>query len=389
MIATPGQTSLSVADLLNAAVEASQPTREQHERATRSYGHVGGWICDPNGSLAWSSPQYSPQGSFVYGTVVRPLWQHEFDLDALARLNINPYRVSSDEAYRLVSERIAEHGDLRKRMELHARCVRLKYKDDFHHDVTPACDDPRPGGAMLIRAKPEERADGSPWSSWKANDAFGFARWFATRNTTLLESRVLASVDPEPPYIPASQKTPLRKIVQLVKMRRNRFYKPDNVPSSILLTTMAAQCYSGQAFSLEANIEIVGSMSAWAQREGDLLRVPHPTLADEDLAKGLNAEGKSRLREFLRQYQSELIDLGNQRGIHRICEGMGTMYESSAVDSAVRGIAASVQDARARDALHVGRVGVPLVVVTGRAMAGDIMPRPNPPHSFYGGPLDQ
>lgn len=384
-----GNRAFTVEDLLDAAVEACQPTREQHERAVTSYRHVGGWVCDTDGSLARYSPRYSPQGSFVYGTVVRPVWQHEFDLDALARLCVDPYRVSSDEAYALVSTRIAEHGDLRKRMEPHPRCIRLKYKDDFHHDVTPACDDPRPGRAMLIRAKPEERVDDSPWASWKVNDAFGFARWFIGKNATLLESRMLASVDPEPPYVPAGDKTPLRKIVQLVKMRRNRFYKPADVPSSIMLTTMAGECYSGQAFSLEANIAVVGSMSAWANREGDLLSVPHPTIPEEDLAKGLDTEAKSRLREFLRTYLAELIDLGSQRGIHRVCEGLGKMYEPPAVESAVRSLADSVQDARARDALHVGRAAVPLIIVTNKVTAGDIMPRPNPTHSFHGGAIDQ
>jgi hypothetical protein len=381
--------TIAVEDLLDAAVEACQPTPEQHERAVTSYRHVGGWVCDPEGSLARYSPRYSPQGSFVYGTVVRPLWQHEFDLDALARLCLDPYRVSSDEAYALVSARISQHGDLRKRMEPHPRCVRLKYKDDFHHDVTPACDDPRPGRAMLIRAKPEERVDGSPWASWKVNDAFGFARWFIGRNATLIESRMLASVDPEPPFVAASQKTPLRKIVQLVKMRRNRFYEPVDIPSSIMLTTMAGECYSGQAFSLEANIAVVGSMSAWADRQGDSLKVPHPTIPEEDLAKGLDSEGRARLREFLQTYHAELIALGSHRGIHRISEGLGKMYDGQAVESAVRSLADSVQDARARDALHVGRTAVPLIIVTNKVTASDIMPRPNPTHSFHGGAIDQ
>ncbi len=384
-----GHRAFTVEDLLDAAVEACQPTREQHERAVTSYRHVGGWVCDPMGSLACYSPRYSPQGSFVYGTVVRPAWQHEFDLDALAGLCIDPYRVCSDEAYAIVSRRIAEHGDLRTRMEPHPRCIRLKYKDDFHHDVTPACDDPRPGRAMLIRAKPEERVDDSPWASWKTNDAFGFARWFIGKNATFLESRMLASVDPEPPYVPAGETTPLRKIMQLVKMRRNRFYEPADVPSSIMLTTMAGECYSGQEFSLEANVAVVGSMSAWTEREGDSLKVPHPTIPEEDLAKGLDSNGRARLREFLRTYHHELVALGSQRGIHRISEGMGKMYETPAVEAAVRSLAESVQDARTRDALHVGRAAVPLIIVTNKVTAADIMPRPNPAHSFHGGPIDQ
>lgn len=378
---------ITLEDSLDQAVEAAQPTKEQHARAVTSYEHVGDWVCDPDGSLGHLEPRYSPQGSFVYGTVVRPLWQHEFDLDALARLDIDPFEVSSDEAYALVKKRIAEHGDLRKRMEPHPHCIRLRYKDDFHHDVTPACDDPRPGGAILIRAKPEERVDRSPWSSWKPNDAFGYARWFNARNMAALEARLLALVDPSPVYVPASGKTPLRKIVQLIKMRRNRHYKPDECPSSIMLTTMAAECYAGQRFTIGSNIEVVGHMAEWAEREGDRLAVWHPTLDDVNLAEGLGGKGMARLREFLRKYHGELVALAEGRGVHRVAGSLAKMYDASISDAAMRSLAQTVNDARDREALHVGRAGAPLVVVTGNA-AADIMRQPNRPHNFHGGSLE-
>lgn len=391
MIATTRSSPFGVADLLNRAVEAAQPTREQHERAFSSYHHVGEWVCDPDGRLGPFRPRYSPQGSFVYGTVVRPLWQHEFDVDALTRMEIDPYNMSADEAYTRLAARISEHGDLAKRMELMPRCVRLNYAGDFHHDATPACQDPRPGRALLIPAKKEERLNSSAWASWKSSDPFGYATWFSSKNLPVLESRMLAGVDPAPRYEPASEKTPLRKIVQLTKMRRNRFYRPEGAPSSILITTMAAECYCGQPFTLEANIEVVAQMSSWAEREGENLSVPHPTLPEDDFAAGMGSDAKAHFREFLRTYLKELVAMSGSRGIHRITDSMRDMYEGPVAESAVRSMAETVQTARANKTLHVGRRAAPLVVVASKAAgaATNVMPRANRDHSFHGGPIEE
>lgn len=380
---------LRTRDLLDAALEAAQPSRSQHEQAISAYGAVGSWLAAPQSGLAKYSPSIFPQGSFLLRTVVRPHSRHEFDLDLVTQLAVDPDRTVADAVAELIRDRLAEHDGMKKRLDTDRfpRCLRLVYANDFHLDVVPAC----PGiGANGIRVpeKPPKRPDSSPGSSWKPNDPIGYANWFEDRTRLGIDESVIMAkgVAPEPPYEAAKSKAPLRKFVQLIKMRRNQYYRPDNAPSSILLTTMAGRVYGGQDFTVEGLFAVVDAMSRWADAQGDTLKVSNPTIDHEDFAEALSATDKQALRHFLRVYRSELDKLALTNGIDLQASSLREMFGAKSIESALRAIAEDVNAARDPSSvrrLYTGRDAATLGIAVSPVVG--TLQKPNPGHTFYGG----
>jgi hypothetical protein len=389
LLSTSLLTGLRTRDLLEAVLEAAQPSRAQHEQAVSAYGAVSKWLADPACALAQHAPSIFPQGSFLLRTVVRPYWRHEFDLDLVTRLAVDASRVASDVVAALIRDRLVEHQGFKERLDVDRfpRCLRLKYANDFHLDVVPAC--PGSGASGIgVPEKTQKRRDSSPGASWKPNDPIGYATWFETRTRVGFDESIVLSkaIAPEPPYEPAHSKAPLRKFVQLIKLRRNQYYKPDDAPSSILLTTMAGEVYRGDQFTLEGLLMVVRAMSKWADTQGDALNVPNPTISSEDFASPLTNAQKQALRNFLQTYCVELSGLAQVQGIDQQATTLRELFGSQPVDRALRSIAESVNAAREASAatrLYTGRDSATLGI--GIAPVAGVVAKPNPPHTFYGG----
>jgi hypothetical protein len=320
--------------------------------------------------------------------VVRPYWQHEFDLDLVARLAVDANSVASDTLAGLIRDRMLEHQGLKERIDLERfpRCIRLEYADDFHLDVVCACPCYAPP-KIWIPEKPAQRQDSSHAASWKLNDPFGYAEWFEQRTEVghAHEGALAKSIAPPPPYEIAEAKAPLRKFVQLIKLRRNQYYKPLDAPSSILLTTMAGQVYAGQDFTLDGLALVVTAMSTWADNEGDALCVMNPTIPTEDFAGSLNSTEKRELRVFLQTYRNELATLAQVKGLDEQARSLGAMFGASPIDRALQTLANSVNSARhasSTSRLYTGREAATLgIALTTTSVT---LPKPNPSHTFFG-----
>lgn len=103
----------------------------------------------------------------------------------------------------------------------------------------------------------------------------------------LVERSGSASVAPVPPREPATLKAPLRKIVQLIKRARDLDFIGDaEIPSSILITTMASRAYRGEE-NLAEGLENVlkGMNSAIKSASPGRVVVANPTNPQEDFAR--------------------------------------------------------------------------------------------------------
>jgi hypothetical protein len=284
-------------DLLNRVVDAIQLTPEQHNRAETLYTEIGAWLAAPGTLLARYSPDIFPQGSMLMQTTVRPMSikgdEIEFDLDLVGRHNIDPNVVHSGKLYAMVKKRLEENPNYKERLEPKGRCLRLNYPDDlFHIDVIPACPDPSSAQrhAILIPDKDKWLKEQPPLTSYKKSDPLGYADWFE-RNTVVCqrteERSSFASTAPVPPREPANLKAPLRKIVQIIKRCRDLdFLGNEEIPSSILITTMASQAYGGEESLAEGLDNVLRAIDTKikAARTNRVV-VLNPTNSNEDFAK--------------------------------------------------------------------------------------------------------
>lgn len=252
--------------------EVDLPERA-YELAQSRYEDIAAWIARPDSNLAAYDSHVFVQGSFAFGTAIRPVNDgDDYDLDFSCKLRRGVSRETHTqerlkamlgrelEAYRSARQ-------IQKRLEEKNRCWRLGYRDElpFHMDVVPGirADESR---RRELRERMEqtgvefavaqEAARRALWitdlqhqdyrtlsTNWPSSNPGGYQLWFTSRMRSP-EKRVLAEaqVDPVPVY---RSKTPLQQVVQLLKRHRDKLFKdvPDSKPVSIILTTVAGVAY--------------------------------------------------------------------------------------------------------------------------------------------------
>lgn len=238
---------LSFIDRLISDIELS-PT--QHAQAKQSYEAVTDVLQKIGSPIQGFSPRNRAQGSMRIGTTIRPPAQDEFDLDVLCWLDASGHRYTPHQIYELVWDTLGNHATYREMRVRRSRCIRLPYARQFHLDITPAIPD-------WIRGTPSLYIPDREQKIWCSTHPISFADdWFKPislrlpriveliANTANIKAAFSASVEPLPEY-GAFEKTPLQRIVQLVKHDRDRHFADDakHRPSSILLTTLTAQAY--------------------------------------------------------------------------------------------------------------------------------------------------
>jgi hypothetical protein len=146
---------------------------------------------------------------------------------------------------------------------------------------------------------------------WLISNTEGYARWFESRMrlaTTVLESRArdarVASISDLPAY---RWKTPLQRSVQLLKRHRDVMFEShfDARPISIIITTLAACAYRGEADIASAMERILADMESLVNSGRP--RVPNPVNPAEDFAdKWDTSEGRQlQLEENFRRWVAQ------------------------------------------------------------------------------------
>ena len=118
-------------------------TKEQHEAAVKSYRYVGDWLADSSSPLTRYAPEILPQGSFLIGTMTRPILENdELDIDLVCKFEGKPTSWTQYDLKKAVGDRLKANGILEKLLVIpdRRRCWKLKYTDaaKFHMDVVPS-----------------------------------------------------------------------------------------------------------------------------------------------------------------------------------------------------------------------------------------------------------
>ncbi|WP_316348107.1 nucleotidyltransferase [Desulfuromonas acetoxidans] len=284
-----------------------------YDKARKRYEDLGEWFDRDESAVSGSNPHIFPQGSFRLGTAIRPLDEsEEYDLDLACKLRNGITKDShTQETLKKVIgfelEAYRKARGIKNELEPKHRCWRLEYQDDlsFHMDIVPCIPaDEKRRKAILESIRNtglDEYVAGAAsqttisitddqhegyrhiCENWNISNPEGYAKWFEYRmnpqkTRALLEK---AQVDEMPLF---KKKTPLQRVVQILKRHRDNWSKnnPDSKPISIIITTLAARAYEGET-------DIVEALGNVLEKMGDLVRptkprVPNPVDPEEDFA---------------------------------------------------------------------------------------------------------
>jgi len=324
-----------------------------YEKAEARYKDLSEWFGRKEARCYAFNPHIYSQGSFRIGTVIRPIDDDgEYDLDMGCRLRVGATKnthtqhqlkdlIGADlEGYRVA------RGIQKKRQEK-PRCWRLEYSDklNFHLDIVPSIPETFERRRLIQEAivrtgAPSELAslvanltgaitDNRRWNyriihdDWLLSNSEGFAIWFESRMRlakALMESLALQARAAKVDELPAFRwKSPLQRCVQLLKRHRDIFFTddPDGKPASVLITTLSARAYEGEAEIADALETILSTMGSQVNPTSP--RVPNPVNPAEDFAdrwsdpasRHQNLEAK--FRNWLKQAQIYFEATGKER----------------------------------------------------------------------------
>jgi hypothetical protein len=295
--------------LFELLVELLDIPRSHYEKATERYRSLGDWFHRDESGIAGYEPEVYPQGSFRYGTVIRPLVKtEEYDLDLVCQIALNKAQVCQSDVKYLVGTEVkayAEAHSFKEPAEEKHRCWRLNYADhvSFHMDILPSIPEDSQTTASLIHSRvPSELAataiaitdNRHPHyaliaNDWPSSNPRGYARWFEgrmrgaaeSRLRQLVQERAYATVDEIPTY---EWKTPLQRSIQILKRHRDVMFMeaPEWKPLSMVITTLAAHAYGGESDLSLALFNIVEGMPTYIRSARP--RVPNPVNPAEDFA---------------------------------------------------------------------------------------------------------
>jgi hypothetical protein len=319
----------SVNTLLQSIVKAIEIPRSYYVKAVARHRSLGEWLCRPESRVAVFGPAVVPQGSFQYGTVVRPLLPTDkYDLDNVTTLQVAKTRMSQKELKNLYGAEIKAYAiahNMTDPIDERNRCWRLFYADEFsfHLDALPCVPEdqqiidaivkigvPAPLATLAVaitdRRHPQyEQISATLFSS----NPRGFAAWFEQcarswalpRLRDLVKLNLYASVEDVPAY---EFKTPLQQSIQILKRHRDVMFRasPTVAPISMIITNLAAHAYAGELDLYTALTNIVARMPQFVRSERP--RVPNPANPAEDYADKWSLD--PRLERYFWQWHTQI-----------------------------------------------------------------------------------
>lgn len=317
------------------------------------------------------------QGSFLLGTVVRPLrygQEADYDLDVVFDLPLSKFDVEPAHLKKVVGDRLREKSIYKGMLKQEGRrCWTLVYSSQdaigFHLDILPAIpDEPqRSTGQIAITHREAERYE------WRSSNPRGYGLWFKQKQQNIFrqlqkaaktrlwesEPHVYKSADEIPD---ALVKTPLQRTVQILKRHRDvRFagkHNEEDKPISIILTTLSAQVYNGEAdvtSSVSRVIERLHShaillSSDWIHKAESLSEalvrrdanghwyIPNPVNPNENFADRWHEDNHRKARaffEWLSLAKTDLVDGFGDDSLENTAKHLSPIFGERAIRKAL------------------------------------------------------
>lgn len=193
-----------------------------------------------------------PQGSFAFGTVIRPNATNpsaSYDLDFICQVRGSRVDYAPSELRQIIEEALSSSGIYGGKLTVYKECFTIEYADvndiGFTIDIVPATDETVENKNQLIKKSLEPalietaiaipKYNGERNYSWLTNNPKGLRAWFDAKNEPFLAAsrsayrerlfaanRVLfASVEEIPHELDRSA---LQRVIQILKYHRDVFY---------------------------------------------------------------------------------------------------------------------------------------------------------------------
>lgn len=337
----------------------------QYYALVKSYEAVGKFLQNDD-ELSKYDPLVTPQGSLRLGTIIQPVNpDDDMDVDLVFRLSEKKPEWTQKHIKDMVGKRLEQsdrYGPMMKKKE-GRRCWTLLYRQDsdnlrerYHMDILPAVAtkdyeeqmrqiiseafsmDKLSNVAIRITDKDREGyTTQTDIRDWLKSNPDGYAIWFANRCRESVPKKQLLTEDIVPLKKYTPDKTPLQRIVQILKRHRDlMFPKDDNEPISIIITTLAAQAYNGESDILEGLANVVTNMQKFITKdEKGNDKVANPLNPDENFAdKWIETpEKRDKFYKWLCQVKKDLSAIFSSSGV-MIWDSVGKSFGKNISESA-------------------------------------------------------
>ena len=356
--------------LLEAIAEALDISESHYESAVKRYKVIGTWLERDESSVASYSPEIYSQGSFLLGTVTKPISDaEEYDIDLVSELRLQKNTISQAYLKNLVGDEIKSYireNDINSPAEEGRRCWTLHYADDvqFHMDILPAIPDSEPFKQLL-----ESRGySPSNWSdfaiaitdrthpnytrihlNWPCSNPKGYAEWFKSCmeiQFNAIRKSIAESIQLRVEDVPEYKiKTPLQRTIQILKRHRDIWfeenkshYDEEAKPISIIITTLAALAYNNEADLQEALSNVVSNMHKHIKRDDNgITLICNPVNPLENFADKWQEHPirKECFIDWLKRAQSDLTHALEMSDIQSIGKSLKPRLGEQIVDKAI------------------------------------------------------
>jgi len=275
------------------------------ERAETSYSALGKYI----GNHTEYAVDVYTQGSFRLGTVVRPLSdEDDYDLDLVCEIT-DGHGLSAKSLKQDIGTILRDSKRYSSNLTEKKRCWRIDYADEaqFHMDIIPAIPLASHGQDISITDK---KVNGE--YSYIPSNPKGYAEWFDKRN--VITQRVFekamaydeANIEPVKRY---GAKKPLQKAIQILKRHRDIMFEDsdDIKPVSIIITTLAAHSYGGEAGVYDTIKSVLETMNSFIEKRGNSYFIPNPSMPSENFADKWNTDREKASAFFRWHYAATQV----------------------------------------------------------------------------------
>lgn len=341
----------------------------QYNAAVKSYEAVGKWLADERSSLAPYSPEILPQGSFMLGTMIKPVAEDDdLDIDLVCQLKGKNPSWTQKVLKTKVGDQIKSNDTYKNMLDKEGRrCWTLQYrkesenlKERYHMDILPCIVDTGYRQVLekafsaselgelkelAIRITDREE-DNYPietdHKNWLKSNPFGYGRWFFDKASISLMKAfsINEAIEPVPTY--QKEKLPLQRVVQILKRHRDMMFNGDeHKPISIIITTLAARAYQKETNILEALQNVVSRMELFIGEENPHTRqkmkwISNPVNDEENFADKWT-ETKAKQDSFYKWLDQVKLDIQTTLGkgsLSLIVESMKKPFGDEVINKA-------------------------------------------------------
>lgn len=284
----------------------------QAEKAKESYEAVGNYL---NNNIKQYDVRIFPQGSFMLGTVIKPISdKDEYDIDLVATID-NKF-TSAKDLKNIVGDVLKTSDRYSEKVEEGKRCWTIQYSEsaNYHMDILPTMksDTYFQNKKLIMTHKEDENSD----YEFRQTNPEAYYDWFVKRmeeeKKKLTEEYAIRNkieIVEVPEY---KIKTTLQIAIEILKRYRDIKFKdtPDIKPISIIVTTLMARIYTGKENVYELIEKFSKEYVLYLEKDenGNVL-IQNPVNENENFADKWpsNPERKEAFFKFMDDLKYDLV----------------------------------------------------------------------------------